>query len=251
LKAAALGQDVVTLDYTQPETLEAAFDGVDSVFLIGTGVVGQAEGEINVVNTAKGSGVKKIVKLSVWGADREEYALAKLHRRVERVIEQSGLNWTFLRPNNFMQSFIADAASIRAEGVFYAPAGEAKINHVDVRDVARVGAHVLMTPGHDGKAYSLSGPKAISYNEAAEILSNVLGTTMSYVEVTDDVMMSSMIAAGAPALLADYVIDLYRFFRTGGAAGTSSTVKQVTGHDPITFEQFARDYSEVFALPIA
>jgi uncharacterized protein YbjT (DUF2867 family) len=247
-KAAAAGYDVVTLDYAQPETLGPAFAGVDTVFLLGTGVLGQAEGEINVVNAAKAAGVKKIVKLSIWGADAEEYALARMHRTVERAIEASGLEWTFLRPNNFMQGFITyEGESIRAEGAFYLPAGEAKVNHIDARDIARVAAKVLTTPGHAGKAYNLSGPKAISYAEVADILSAAIGKPVRYVAVSDDAARSAMIAGGAPELYADYVIELYQYFRASGAAEVSSTVKELTGRDPITFEQFARDYAAAFA----
>jgi uncharacterized protein YbjT (DUF2867 family) len=218
------------------------------MFLLGTGVLGQAEGEINVVSAAKTAGVKKIAKLSVWGADAEEYALARMHRTVERVIEASGLEWTFLRPNNFMQSFIVyEAESIRAEGAFYLPAGEAKVNHIDVRDIARAAARALTAPGHAGKAYNLSGPKAISYAEAAEILSDVLGKQVRYVAVSDDAAKSAMIAGGAPELFADYLIELNQYFRAGRAAGVSAAVKDVTGRDPITFEQFARDNAGVFA----
>jgi uncharacterized protein YbjT (DUF2867 family) len=250
-KAAAMGHDAVAIDYTRPETLELAFDGVDSVFLLGTGVVGQAEGETNVVRIAREAGVKKIVKLSVWGAEAEEYALARLHRKVERAIEASGLNWTFLRPNNFMQGFIADSWSISAEGTIYLPAGAAKVNHIDARDVARVAAKVLTTPGHEGRVYKLSGPKSLSYDEAAGILSAVLGRKVCYVPVPDDAARSAMIASGAPELYADYVIDLYQFFRDGGADGVSSAVKEVTGHDPVPFEQFVRDFADVFAAPLA
>jgi len=247
-KAIAAGYDAVALDYAQPETLVPAFDGVASVFLLGTGVLGQAEGEINVVNAAKAAGVAKIVKLSVWGAEAEEYALARMHRTVERAIEASGLGLMFLRPNNFIQSFIRyEAESIKAEGAFYLPAGEAKINHIDVRDIARVAARALTAPGHAGKAYNLSGPQAISYAEVADILSQVLGKQVRYVAVSDDAAKSAMIAGGAPELYADYVVELNQYFRAGGAAGVSSAVKDVTGRDPITFEQFARDYAEAFA----
>jgi uncharacterized protein YbjT (DUF2867 family) len=247
-QAAAAGYGAVVLDYAQPETLGPAFDGVDTVFLLGTGVLGQAEGEINLVNAAKAAGVQKIVKLSMWGAGTEEYALARMHRTVERAIEASGLEWTFLRPNNFMQTFVTyEAESIRAEGAFYLPAGEAKINHIDVRDIARVAARALTAPGHVGKAYNLSGSKAISYTEAAAILSEALGKPVRYVAVSDDTAKSAMIAGGAPEIYADYLIELYQYFRAGRAAGVSSVVKDITGHDPMTFEQFARDYAEAFA----
>jgi uncharacterized protein YbjT (DUF2867 family) len=247
-QAAAAGYDVVILDYAQPATLGPAFSGVDAVFLLSNGILGQAEGEINVVNAAKAAGVTRIVKLSVWGADAETYALARMHRTVERAIEESGLEWTFLRPNNFMQSFITyDGESIRAKGAFYLPAGAAQVNHIDVRDIARVAARALTEPGHGGKAYNLSGPRAISYMEAAAILSDALGKRVRYVAVPDDAARAAMIASGAPAIYADYLIELYQFFRTGGAAGVSTAVKDVTGRDPIAFEQFVRDYAAAFA----
>jgi len=246
--AAAAGYDAVAVEYAQPETLEPAFDGVDALFLLGTGVLGQAAGEINVVDAAKAAGVKRIVKLSVWSADAEEYALARMHRTVERAIEASGLEWTFLRPNNFMQSFIAyDADSIRAEGAFYIPAGAAKVNHIDVRDIARVAARALTAPGHAGKAYNLSGPRAISYTEVAGILSDVLGKQVRYVDVPDEAARSAIIAGGAPEQYADVLIELNQYFRAGGAAGVSAVVKDVTGRDPITFEQFAREHVAAFA----
>lgn len=246
-RAAAAGHQVVTLDYAQPATLPAVLEGVDTLFLLGTGIVGQAEGEINVVEAARAAGVGRIVKLSVWGADTEAFALAAMHRRIERAIEESGMAWTFLRPNNFMQGFITfEAASIRSEGAFYLPAGEARVNHVDARDIARVAVNVLTLPGHEGKAYTLSGPRPISYTEAAAILSAVLGRPVRYVAVPDDVAHASMIASGAPATYADYLIDLYRYFRAGGAADTTTAVRDVTGCEPIPFEQFAREYAAAF-----
>jgi uncharacterized protein YbjT (DUF2867 family) len=247
-RAKAAGYDVITFDYAQPATLKPALDGVDTMFLLSNGIEGQAEGEINVVNAAKANRVKRIVKLSVWGADAESFAMARMHRTIERAIEESGLEWTFLRPNNFMQGFITyDAATIRAESAFYAPAGAALVNHVDVRDIAGVAVQALTAPGHAGKAYTLSGPRAISYAEAAATLSEALGKTVKYVDVPDDAARSAMIADGAPEIYADYLIDLYQYFRAGGAAGVTTSVKDVTGRDPISFEQFAREYAAAFA----
>jgi uncharacterized protein YbjT (DUF2867 family) len=247
-QAAAAGYDALSCDYAQPATLGPALDGVESVFLLSNGILGQAEGEINVVEAARAAGVRRIVKLSVWGAEDEAFAMAAMHRRVERVIEESGLEWTFLRPNNFMQSFIAyDAPTIRAEGALYAPAGEARVNHIDVRDIARVAALALTRPGHAGRAYTLSGPRAISYAEAAEILAEALGKPVRYVAVPDEAARAAIMSEGAPEIYADYLIELYRYFRAGGAAGATSTVRDLTGRDPIAFEQFAREYAATFA----
>ncbi|MGH8236224.1 MAG: SDR family oxidoreductase [Steroidobacteraceae bacterium] len=240
------GYDAVQLDFAAPETLRPALAGVDTVFLLGTGVRGQAEKEINVVNAAKAAGVKRVVKQSVWDAAGEQYSLAQLHRSVERAVEASGLAWTFLRPNGFMQNFLHEAASIKAQGTIYQPAGEAKISHIDVRDIASVAARVLTTAGHEGKAYELSGPQAVTYEEAANALSRVLGKKIAYVAVTDNAARAGMIAAGMPDFYADAVVDLFRAYRSGVGSRVTSQVKSVTGREPIPFEQFARDHADVF-----
>ncbi|MGH8773124.1 MAG: NAD(P)H-binding protein, partial [Burkholderiales bacterium] len=171
-KAKREGREAVLLDFAKPETLPPALAGVEAVFLLGTGVRGQSEGEINVVNAAQAAGVKRLVKQSIWGAANEQFSLAKMHRAVERAVEASGLAWTFLRPNGFMQNFANDMAeTIKARGAIYQPAADAQISHIDVRDIARVAARVLTSPGHEGKAYELSGPQALTYGEAANALS--------------------------------------------------------------------------------
>lgn len=246
-EARAAGLDAVIVDFAKPETLPPALDGIDAVFLLGTGGVGQMEGEIAVVNAAKAAGAKKIVKLSVLRAAEEGYLLAKLHRPIERAVEASGLAWTFLRPNGFMQNFVNYmAGSIKAQGAFYQPAGDAKISHIDVRDIARVAALALTTSGHEGKAYELSGPRALSYDEAAEVLSGVLGKKVSYVAVSDDAARAGMLASGMPESYADHIIDLNRFYRSGAGSLVTSAVQDVTGRPPIAFEQFARDHADAF-----
>jgi uncharacterized protein YbjT (DUF2867 family) len=167
--------DTVRIDYADPKTVAAALEGIDHLFLLGAGAVGQTEAEIGVVREAKRQGVAHIVKLSVWGADGEEFSFAKIHRPVEREIEASGIGWTFLRPNGFMQNlpnFFSE--TIRAQGAFHFPSGGARISHVDVRDVAAVAAAALTRTGHQGKAYALSGPEPLTYAEIATKLSAVL-----------------------------------------------------------------------------
>lgn len=245
--AAAAGYDAVALDFAKPATLRPALVGVDTVFLLGTGGIGQTQGEINVVNEAKAAGARKLVKLSVWGAAEEAFSFAKIHRPVERAIEASGLAWTHLRPNSFMQNFVNFMGdTIKTQGAFYEPAADAKIGHIDVRDIAAVAARVLTTSDHEGQALELSGPRAFTYGEAADILSQVLGKKVSYMPVSDDAARQGMLDAGIPAPYADDLIDLNRFYRKGGAAGLTSTVKDVTGRDPIGFEQFARDHAGAF-----
>ena len=142
--ARARGIDAVILDYNRPESLRAAFQGCDQLFLLGPNVLNQSDLERNAVEAAKAAGVRHIVKQSVMGADEESYSLSKVHRPVEKAMESSGLAWTFLRPNSFMQNvttFMGE--SIKAEGAFYSASGDAKISHVDVRDIAAVAVKSL------------------------------------------------------------------------------------------------------------
>jgi uncharacterized protein YbjT (DUF2867 family) len=209
--------------------------------------MGQTDGEINVVKEAKGAGVKKIVKLSVWGASSEAFSFAKIHRAVEREIETSGLAWTFLRPNGFMQNFVNFmSGTIKGQGAIYQPAADSKISHIDARDIARVATAALTGPGHEGKAYDLTGPEALSYGEAALVLSRVLGKKVNYIAVSDEAAKSGMVAAGIPEFYADYLVDLSQFYRKGGAAPVTTAVKDVTGRDPVRFEQFVKDHAAAF-----
>jgi uncharacterized protein YbjT (DUF2867 family) len=130
--ARARGIEAVTIDYNHPATLRAAFQGCEAVFLLGPNALNQTELELNAVDAAKAAGVRHIVKQSVMGAAEEAYSLAKIHRPVEKAIEKSGMAWTFLRPNSFMQNAVTFMApTIRAEGVFYSASGEARITHIE------------------------------------------------------------------------------------------------------------------------
>ena len=128
------------------------------------------------LEAAKSAGVKHIVKQSVMGADEESYSLANIHRPIEKAIERSGLAWTFLRPNSYMQNSVTFMGeTIRAEGTFYSSTEQAKISHVDVRDIVAVAVKVLTGPNCEGKAYTLTGPDALTYDELAGELSKALG----------------------------------------------------------------------------
>ena len=118
--ARARGIEAVIIDYNRPDTLSEGFQGCDRLFLLGPNALNQTELELNAVEAAKAVGIQHIVKQSVMGAADESYSLAKVHRPVEKAIEASGLAWTFLRPNSFMQNVETFmSATIRAEGAFF------------------------------------------------------------------------------------------------------------------------------------
>jgi len=246
-RARTSGLNAVAVDYAKPETVAGALAGADHLFLLGAGAVGQTDAEIGVVRAAKQAGVRHVVKLSVWGAGDESFSFAKVHRPIERAIEASGLGWTFLRPNSFMQNLSNFyAATIRSQGAFYLPSRNARISHVDVRDVAAVASTALTEPGHEGKIYTLSGPEGLSYVEVAAKLSAAIGKPVRYVDVPDADFKQGAIAAGMPEAYAEAILSLIRYYDGGHASQVTQDFERVAGRKPTAFDQFARDNAAAF-----
>jgi uncharacterized protein YbjT (DUF2867 family) len=240
--AGTRGIEAVVIDYNRPDTLRAAFQGCDKLFLLGPNVPHQTELERNAVEAAKAVGVQHIVKQSVLGAAEDSYSLAKVHRPVETAIESSGLAWTFLRPNSFMQNAVTFmGATIRAEGAFYSASDQASISHVDVRDIAAVAVKALTGPGHEGKAYTLTGPEALTYDDLASELSKALGRPISHINLSPSDLKTGMLAVGMPEEIADRMLDLERYFREGRANFVTDDIKHVTGREPRHIAEFVRE----------
>jgi uncharacterized protein YbjT (DUF2867 family) len=244
--ALANGIDAVIIDYNHPETLRAAFRGCDKLFLLGPNALNQTQLELNAVEAAKAVGVQHIVKQSVMGAEDEAFSLALIHRPVEKAIEASGMAWTFLRPNSFMQNVVTFMSeTIKAESVFFSASGEAKIAHVDVRDIAAVAVKALTEPTHAGQAYTLTGPEAMTYDELAQELSAVLGRSISHISLSPEDLKHGMLAEGMPEAIADRMLDLERYYREDQASRITNDIQQVTGQEPRRFAQYIRDYGSL------
>jgi uncharacterized protein YbjT (DUF2867 family) len=246
-RAKAQGVDAVTLDFADRASIAAALKGVDKVFLLGPTVPNQIELENNVVDEATKAGVKHIVKLSVLGAADEKFTFAKWHRAVEKNIERSGMAFTFLRPISFMQNTINYyLPTIQSDGAFYLPEGEAKTSLIDVRDIAAVAVKALTSSGHEGKAYDLTGPGALTNAEVAKKLSTAAGREIRYVNVPPDAFKEGALKADMPEVYVDALVDLHLFIAAGGSEKVYADVERVLGRKPHTFDQFARDYADVF-----
>ncbi len=244
--ALAKGTNAVIIDYNHPETLRTAFQGCDKLFLLGPNALNQTQLELNAVEAAKAVGVQHIVKQSVMGAEDEAFSLALIHRPVEQAIEASGMTWTFLRPNSFMQNVVTFMSeTIKAESAFYSASGEAKIAHIDVRDIAAVAVRALTEPTHAGQAYTLTGPEALTYDELAQKLSVVLGRSISHISLPPEDLKHGMLAEGLPDAIADRMLDLERYYREDQASRITNDVQRVTGQESRQFTQYIRDYASL------
>ena len=240
--------EIVEMDFKDQNSLHAAFTHMEKVFMVTPFTQDQVEMAKTLVDEAKKAGVKHLVRLSVINADAEQgVTIGKWHREIEKYIEDSGIPYTFLRPSSFMQNFINyDAASIRNEGRFYHTTGNGKIAMIDVRDIAAVGVEVLTGSGHEGKAYELTGPEALSYQEAAQIMSEVTGKQVQFVDVPADAAKSAMLENQMPEWMVDAMLELEAACKENRFSETSGAVQQLTGRKPYSFRQFVEDHKENF-----
>ena len=243
--------DLVRIDYSNPETFVEALKDIDKLFLLTPTHSKMVDFTTNLVNEAKERGVKHIVKLSHIRADAAEepqIEITHLHRQAEKVIEDSGIPFTFLRPNFFMQNFVNFYLG-KGQSSIYLPAGKGKVSFVDVRDIAAVAVQAL-TDNREGinygKAYTITGPDAISYRDAAGILSEHLDRKISYLNISEDEARRLIKEMGMSDWHTNILLELLRLSRDGYLSNISHAVEEVTGRVPITFSQFAKDYTLAF-----
>lgn len=234
-------------DLEDAASVQAALDGIDHFFLLTANPENQLELESRLVDAAVAGGVEHIVKLSASNvSDDSDVQFFRWHRAVEQKIEESGVGWTHVRPNNFFQNTLFQVDSIRAQGAFYGPFGESRVASVDARDVGAVCAVVLTEPGHMGTALELTGPAAITHSEMADTLSSVLGREISYVDVSLDDFRSSVRDSGRPEWFADDLTTLYGQLAAGAQSRVTGTIEAVSGQPARTFADFAAAYSQSF-----
>jgi uncharacterized protein YbjT (DUF2867 family) len=247
-QAAALpGVELVEGDFEKPETFVPALKGVEQVFLL-MPLTSTVEQQLcQFVDAAKRSKVKRIVKLSQLGAN--EYTRGRFqryHGGVENYIRRSRTAHTFLRPNLFMQCLLGFQGTIAGRGAFSAPAGNARVSVVDTRDVAAVAARVLAERGHEGKTYEITGPAAMTHAEMADTLSRATGRTIKFEDISPEEMRGKLAEAGMERWKAEGLIEEYDHYRRGEAMAVTSAVREITGAEARSFEEFARDYAERF-----
>jgi uncharacterized protein YbjT (DUF2867 family) len=239
--------EVAVGDFLNPASLDAALRGVEKAFLIPPTDPRSVEMQANFIRAAKRAGTRHVVKLSVNGADvNSPVRVARWHAEGEKELEASGIPFTHLRPNAFMQNFLGLAPTIVSQGEFYQPAADGKVSHIDVRDIAAVAAKALTEDGHQGKTYVITGPEALSYDEAASKISKAIGKPVKYVNVTPEDFKKSLLGWGIPEFMADGLNEFYAAIRAGYCAVVTNTVKEVTQRKPISFDNFVRDFADAF-----
>lgn len=249
-KAQALrdqGVEVVIGDLDKPETLTAAFNGVDKVFLLTSGNPDAVKQASNAIAAARAAGNPYMVRLSALVPEpADQTILGRMHKATDDELKASGLPYTLVQPTFFMQNTMMAAQTVADEGMVYLPMKDGKLGMIDARDIVEVAAKVLTEDGHQGKAYELTGPASISFYDVAAALSKALGKEVKYVDVPIEAAKEAMIGMGFSQWSADAFGELFVNFSNGGMDRTTNHVELITGHPARSYEEFAHDFAQVF-----
>lgn len=249
-KAQALrdqGVEVVIGDLDKPETLTAAFNGVDKVFLLTSGNPDAVKQASNAIAAARAAGNPYMVRLSALVPEpADQTILGRMHKATDDELKASGLPYTLVQPTFFMQNTMMAAQTVADEGMVYLPMKDGKLGMIDARDIVEVAAKVLTEDGHQGKAYELTGPASISFYDVAAALSKALGKEVKYVDVPIEAAKEAMIGMGFSQWSADVFGELFVNFSNGGMDRTTNHVELITGHPARSYEEFAHDFAQVF-----
>ena len=246
ITAARHGVEVVELDYDATETWDAAVQWADRVFLVPPPFDPSAdESLVPFLDWAVQSGARHLVLLSAMGIEARE----RLHlRRIEQRIERTGVAWTFLRPNIYMQNFARGfiARAIRDVGVFRLPVEDAHVSFVDSRDVAAVAAAVLSDEAHFGQAYTLTGPDSLTHREVASLISGAAGRDIVYRAINEQEMVAALLDDGWGGEQADTFSRLLAAIREGRRSAVTDDIATLLGRRAASFAAFAADNADVW-----
>lgn len=240
------GVEVAEGDLSDKNSLRNALTGVSRVYLLVPGTPDIEQQEANVIDAAKAAGVELIVKHSVAGAQYKAIDIGRWHRAGEERIEASGIPYVFLRPAPFAANALWWAGSIKGQGAVYGALGDSAQPVVDPADVAEVAAVVLSNAGHEGKAYDVTGPATLTTQEQVNIIGEVIGKPLNYVNVPDSAAKDSMLGMGMNPRWVDAMIEMIAALRGWGRLEPSGDVKKVTGKDPASFKQWATNNAAAF-----
>ena len=233
------GVRVARFDYADPSTYYGAVAGADRLFVMSPPGVAAVDRLVGPFFSRALPQFRHVVLMTAAGVETNEQIPL---RKLELQLEGSGVGWTHLRPSWFMQNFHTFwKPGIDATGSILVPAGDAKTALIDARDIGEVAAAVLSENNHVGKAYTLTGPSALSYHEAAAILSHETGRQIGYQSIDDATFSASLVQAGLPRDYSELLVGMFGAVRAGFASTVTDAVPRLLGRPARTLAEYAAD----------
>lgn len=237
--------EIVVGDFERPDTLNAALTGVDTVILVSPAVPAQ---EIALIESAVRQEVRHIVKITSKASADSPVERRRGQAQIEERLLTTGIGYTLLRSNAYLQNLFALAPMIKQTQGFVMSAGDGAVGMIDARDVAACATAVAEEPdAHRSRTYWLTGPDLVTYTEIAKELSVVLGHEIEYRRISPDEHRTLMIKAGVPEPVATSNAQAFSLITEGDAAWLSDDVADLIGTAPRSLHDFVTEFLAAFA----
>ncbi|MDH1278485.1 SDR family oxidoreductase [Acinetobacter johnsonii] len=223
--------EVREFDYDRPETLVPALSGIDKLLLISANEVGRRTPQHKaVINAAKVAGVPYLAYTSLLRADTSPLGLAQEHRETEKLIQDSGLRYTFLRNNWYSENYLAGVAHTIEIGTLFGAAQDGRISSASRIDYAEAAAKVLTSTVHDNQTYELAGSESFTRADLAQFISQATHKSVIYQNLSADDLRQCLIQASLPSHLIDVIVDADVQTAKGAMYSNSKDLEQLIGH---------------------
>jgi uncharacterized protein YbjT (DUF2867 family) len=229
-----------SFDFKQVDQFEGYLDGIDILFLLRPPQISDTKKYFQpLIDVAIKKGLQHIVFLSVQGAEKNSIIP---HHKIEKMIVESGINYTFLRPAYFMQNFTTTLRKdILEKSEVYLPAGKAKFTIIDVKDIGEVAAKILSKPQqHQNTAYELTNDETLTFGEMVSLINKVTGQQVKYRSPNLLSFFMRKRKEGVPSMFIFVMIMLHYFPRFQTAPKTTDWVRKISGEEPNQFKDFIR-----------
>jgi len=253
-KAAALhslaGVTLVEGDMLQKGSLRYALEGIDRAILISSSNDRMVETQCTFIDACKEAHVGHVIKFSgeesQIGYDPQRFKFTREHEQIEDYLEASGLQWTHLRPSQFMQAYLREAAAIKNKGGLYLPLEAIRMSPVDLRDVAGIAAELLIHGGHHNEALRITGPESLSMADIAAIIARVTGNPVRYVPITIEERSTLLKEAGVQDYFISALAEQASERRRNPQAQVDLSTHERFGITPTRFEDFVQRHAADF-----
>ncbi|MFI0975667.1 NmrA family NAD(P)-binding protein [Streptomyces sp. NPDC021093] len=237
-KGRELDCDFVVGDLDEPASVAAALTGADRLLLNSGGalpVAGQqpmVRQQIAAVDAARAAGVAQVVKVSAWRPAPHAKLSVRAHWEIEQYLKASGPGWATLQPTGYMQNFFTGQGGFSHDTTLTGPYGTGRVSYIDAYDIAACAAALLTGPRTVGGTYPLTGPEALTHEEIAAKLA------VPFRDQPPQEAAEGLRAQGLPEWFVDDLLWLYADLASGGVSEVTTTVRDLTGREPRTFDEF-------------
>lgn len=237
--------DVALGDFSDADAFAKALHGVEAMYMVTNQTEAFKTDLLRMTEQANDAGVQRFVMLSAECDPDSQIFFVRRTGELEEIVKDTGIAWTFLRPDWFLQNF----AGFVAMGMVAFPAGPGKTSFVDVRDVSEVAIKALTEDGHAHRTYRLTGPDPMTFERAAERISTTLGRQIPFVGISPEDLSAALVAQGAEQWYADMNAEMTFALRQGFSFNPANDIEFLLGRKPRSIETYIADHVEQMAEP--